>query len=135
MDVPNTPLYPFGDGLSYTSFAVISMMVDLSSFTYGGKIAVTAEVENTGKVDGETVIQMYICDLAGSVTRPVKELKGFEKVTLKAGEKKQVSFTIDEALLAFYGIDMQKKAEPGDFTVWVGLNSTDEANQSSFSLR
>lgn len=86
-------------------------------------------------MDGETVIQMYIRDLAGSVTRPVKELKGFEKVTLKAGEKKQVSFTIDEALLAFYGIDMQKKAEPGDFTVWVGLNSTDEANQSSFSLR
>ena len=99
------------------------------------KITVTAEVENTGKVDGETVVQMYIRDLAGSVTRPVKELKGFEKVALKAGEKKQVSFTIDEALLAFYGIDMQKKAEPGDFTVWVGLNSADETNQSSFSLR
>lgn len=135
MDVPNTPLYPFGYGLSYTTFAVNSMKLDQNSFTKGGKITVTAEVENTGKVDGETVIQMYICDLAGSVTRPVKELKGFEKVTLKAGEKKQVSFTIDEALLAFYGIDMQKKAEPGDFTVWVGLNSTDEANQSSFSLR
>ena len=135
MDVPNTPLYPFGYGLSYTTFAVNSMKLDQNSFTKGGKITVTAEVENTGKVDGETVIQMYIRDLAGSVTRPVKELKGFEKVTLKAGEKKQVSFTIDEALLAFYGIDMQKKAEPGDFTVWVGLNSTDEANQSSFSLR
>ena len=74
---------------------------------------------------------MYIRDLAGSVTRPVKAEK-VSKVALKAGEKKQVSFTIDEALLAFYGIDMQKKAEPGDFTVWVGLNSADEANQSSF---
>ena len=74
-----------------------------------GKITVTAEVENTGKVDGQTVVQMYIRDLAGSVTRPVKELKGFEKVALKAGEKKQVSFTIDEALLAFYGIDMRRK--------------------------
>ena len=112
-----------------------SMKLDQNSFTKGGKITVTAEVENTGKVDGETVVQMYIRDLAGSVTRPVKELKGFEKVALKAGEKKQVSFTIDEALLAFYGIDMQKKAEPGDFTVWVGLNSADETNQSSFSLR
>ena len=135
MDVPNTPLYPFGYGLSYTTFAVNSMKLDQNSFTKGGKITVTAEVENTGKVDGETVIQMYIRDLAGSVTRPVKELKGFEKVALKAGEKKQVSFTIDEALLAFYGIDMQKKAEPGDFTVWVGLNSADETNQSSFYLR
>ena len=85
-------------------------------------------------MDGETVVQMYIRDLAGSVTRPVKELKGFEKVALKAGEKKQVSFTIDEALLAFYGIDMRKKAEPGDFTVWVGLDSADEANRSSFTL-
>ena len=110
MDVPNTPLYPFGYGLSYTTFAVNSMKLDQNSFTKGGKITVTAEVENTGKVDGETVV-------------------------LKAGEKKQVSFTIDEALLAFYGIDMQKKAEPGDFTVWVGLNSADETNQSSFSLR
>ena len=135
MDVPNTTLYPFGYGLSYTTFAVNSMKLDQNSFTKGGKITVTAEVENTGKVDGETVVQMYIRDLAGSVTRPVKELKGFEKVALKAGEKKQVSFTIDEALLAFYGIDMQKKAEPGDFTVWVGLNSADETNQSSFSLR
>lgn len=135
MDVPNTPLYPFGYGLSYTTFAVNSMKLDQNSFTKGGKITVTAEVENTGKVDGETVVQMYIRDLAGSVTRPVKELKGFEKVALKAGEKKQVSFTIDEALLAFYGIDMQKKAEPGDFTVWIGLNSADETNQSSFSLR
>ena len=135
LDVDNDPLYPFGYGLSYTTFAVNSMKLDQNSFTKGGKITVTAEVENTGKVDGETVVQMYIRDLAGSVTRPVKELKGFEKVALKAGEKKQVSFTIDEALLAFYGIDMQKKAEPGDFTVWVGLNSADETNQSSFSLR
>ena len=86
-------------------------------------------------MDGETVVQMNIRDLAGSVTRPVKELKGFEKVALKAGEKKQVSFTIDEALLAFYGNDMQKKAEPADFKEWVGVNSADEANQSSFSLR
>lgn len=135
MDMPNSPLYPFGYGLSYTSFAVDGLRLDQPSFTKGGKITVTAEVSNTGSVDGETIVQVYIRDLAGSVTRPVKELKGFEKVALKAGEKKTVTFTIDEPLLAFYDIDMQKKAEPGDFTLWVGLNSSDETNTASFSLK
>lgn len=133
--MPNSPLYPFGYGLSYTSFAVDGLRLDQPSFTKGGKITVTAEVSNTGSVDGETIVQVYIRDLAGSVTRPVKELKGFEKVALKAGEKKTVTFTIDEPLLAFYDIDMQKKAEPGDFTLWVGLNSSDETNTASFSLK
>lgn len=135
MDMPNSPLYPFGYGLSYTTFAVDGLRLDQPSFTKGGKITVTAEVSNTGSVDGETIVQVYIRDLAGSVTRPVKELKGFEKVALKAGEKKTVTFTIDEPLLAFYDIDMQKKAEPGDFTLWVGLNSSDETNTASFSLK
>lgn len=134
VDMPNTPLYPFGYGLSYTTFAVSNLRLDQDSFAKGGKITVTADVENTGKRDGETVVQMYIRDLVGSVTRPVKELKGFEKVALKAGEKKQVSFTVDESLLAFYGLDGQKKAEPGDFTLWVGLSSADEANTASFAL-
>lgn len=92
MDVPNTPLYPFGYGLSYTTFAVNSMKLDQNSFTKGGKITVTAEVENTGKVDGETVVQMYIRDLAGSVTRPVKELKGFEKVGFESGREEASLF-------------------------------------------
>lgn len=135
VDSPNSPLYPFGYGLSYTTFSVSNLKLDQESFSKGGKINVTAEVANTGNRDGELVVQMYIRDVAGSVTRPVKELKGFEKVALKAGEKKQVSFTIDESLLAFYGIDMKKKAEPGDFIVWVGQSSADESNSARFSLR
>lgn len=135
MDMPNSPLYPFGYGLSYTTFAVSGLRLDQTSFQKGGKITVTADVTNTGDVAGETVVQMYIRDLAGSVTRPVKELKGFEKVALKAGEKKTVAFTIDESLVAFYGIDRQKKAEPGDFVLWVGLDSADETNRATFALK
>lgn len=135
VDSPNSPLYPFGYGLSYTTFSVSNLKLDQESFSKGGKINATVEVANTGNCDGELVVQMYIRDVAGSVTRPVKELKGFEKVALKAGEKKQVSFTIDESLLAFYGIDMKKKAEPGDFIVWVGQSSADESNSARFSLR
>lgn len=135
VDSPNSPLYPFGYGLSYTTFSVSNLKLDQESFSKGGKINATVEVANTGNRDGELVVQMYIRDVAGSVTRPVKELKGFEKVVLKAGEKKQVSFTIDESLLAFYGIDMKKKAEPGDFIVWVGQSSADESNSARFSLR
>jgi len=135
VDSPNSPLYPFGYGLSYTTFSVSNLKLDQESFSKGGKINATVEVANTGNRDGELVVQMYIRDVAGSVTRPVKELKGFEKVALKAGEKKQVSFTIDESLLAFYGIDMKKKAEPGDFIVWVGQSSADESNSARFSLK
>lgn len=135
VDSPNSPLYPFGYGLSYTTFSVSNLKLDQESFSKGGKINATVEVANTGNRDGELVVQMYIRDVAGSVTRPVKELKGFEKVALKAGEKKQVSFTIGESLLAFYGIDMKKKAEPGDFIVWVGQSSADESNSARFSLR
>ena len=135
VDSPNSPLYPFGYGLSYTTFGVSNLKLDQENFSKGGKINATVEVANTGNRDGELVVQMYIRDVAGSVTRPVKELKGFEKVALKAGEKKQVSFTIDESLLAFYGIDMKKKAEPGDFIVWVGQSSADESNSARFSLR
>ena len=76
---------------------------------------------------------MYIRDIVGSVTRPVKELKGFKKVALEAGEKKKISFTINKDLLAFYGINMEKVTEPGDFILWIGLNSADESNRGTFS--
>lgn len=135
LDVPNSPLYPFGYGLSYTTFEVNNLKLDKNDFAKGGQIVVTAEVTNTGDMDGESVVQLYVRDLVGSVTRPVKELKGFAKVALKAGEKKQVSFTIDEELIAFYGIDMKKKAEAGDFNLWVGLNAADETNAASFSYK
>lgn len=133
LDVPNSPLYPFGYGLSYTTFEVGNVTLDKTAFSKGGQITVTADVTNTGALDGESVVQLYIRDLVGSVTRPVKELKGFHKIALKAGEKQTVSFTIDEALLAFYGIDGKKATEAGDFTLWVGLNAADESNQATFA--
>lgn len=132
LDSPNTPLYPFGYGLSYTAFGVSNVKLDTNKLDKGGKITVTADVTNTGYVKGETVVQLYIRDLVGSVTRPVKELKGFHKLALEPGEKQTVSFTIDEALIAFYGKDMKKKAEPGDYHLWVGLDSADERNQAEF---
>lgn len=135
LDAPVTPLYPFGYGLSYTTFEVNRIRTDANRFSKGGKIVVTADVRNTGNVAGEVVVQLYIRDLVGSVTRPVKELKGFDKVALKAGEQKEVSFRIDEESIAFYGLDGTRRPEPGDFHLWVGLNAADESNQVSFSYQ
>ncbi|WP_353329783.1 glycoside hydrolase family 3 N-terminal domain-containing protein [Bacteroides sedimenti] len=135
IDSPNSPLYPFGFGLSYTTFHIDNVKLNKPVITMNDKLVVTADVQNTGKRDGESVVQLYVRDLVGSVTRPVKELKGFVKVALKAGEKKQVSFTITTDDLAFYGLDMKKKAEPGDFKLWIGQSSADESNEASFTLK
>ncbi|HOV71941.1 MAG TPA: fibronectin type III-like domain-contianing protein, partial [Dysgonamonadaceae bacterium] len=98
------------------------------------KITVSATVENTGSMDGEMVVQLYVRDLVGSVTRPVKELKGFQKVALKAGENKQIAFELSSDDLAFYGIDMKKKTEPGEFKVWVAQHAEDNSNELTFSV-
>jgi beta-glucosidase len=135
LDAPVTPLYPFGYGLSYTTFETGHVNLSTNTFSKGEKISVSADVKNTGDRDGEAVVQLYIRDLVGSVTRPVKELKGFDKVILKAGESKQVTFHIDEELISFYGIDGIRKAEPGDFHLWVGLHAADDANQASFTFK
>lgn len=135
LDVPNTPLYPFGYGLSYTSFEIRNMKLDKEVLKGGEALKVTAEVANTGNYDGEQVVQLYIRDLAGSVTRPVKELKGFEKVTLKKGETKTVQFEITPEMLAFYDINMDFKAEEGDFKVWIAADSADETNEAGFSYK
>jgi beta-glucosidase len=99
-----------------------------------GKLNVSVNVQNTGKVAGEEVVQLYIRDLVGSVSRPVKELKGFRKISLKPGESKEVTFTLTPDDLAFYGADLTKKAEPGKFKVFVGTNS-DDVQESSFVLK
>lgn len=93
-----------------------------------------ADVRNTGPADGEIVVQLYTRQLVASVTRPVKELKGFKKIALKAGESKQVTFNLASEDLAFYGIDMKKKTEPGDFKLWIAQSSADNSNEASFSV-
>jgi beta-glucosidase len=133
LDVPNEPLYPFGYGLSYTDFEYADLSLDKASFSPGGKIEVSVKVRNTGKVAGEEVVQMYIQDLVGSVTRPVRELKGFKKIALEAGAVQTVKFTIEEEDLKFYTQSMEFKAEPGRFKVFVGGNSA-EVLEASFEL-
>ena len=133
-DAPITPLYPFGYGLSYTTFSITEVTLDKNTMSRGGKITVTAHIKNTGKADGELITQLYIRDLVASVTRPVKELKGFQKTHLKAGESKQIQFEITEKDLEFYGIDMKKKAESGKFKLWIAQHSADNSNELSFEL-
>ena len=123
LDVSNEPLYPFGYGLSYTTFGYSDLKLDKQILTPGGKLTVSVTLTNTGKVDGAEVAQLYIRDMVGSITRPVKELKGFQKVYLKAGESRTLNFTITPADLAFYNSELQFKTEPGDFRVFVGTNS------------
>ena len=135
LDTSITPLYPFGYGLSYTTYGISDVKLDKSSMKAANdRITVTAKLQNSGTRDGDMVVQLYVRDLVGSVTRPVKELKGFQKINLKAGESKQVSFELLSEDLAFYGIDMKKKTEPGDFKLWVAQNSADNSNEASFTV-
>ncbi len=134
IDVPNSPLYPFGYGLSYTNFEYSNLTLDKSSFSKDGSINASITIKNTGEYDGEEVVQLYIQDIIASVTRPVKELKGFKKITLKKGESKTVTFTIDEKTIEFYGTDMRLTAEAGDFNLWIGKNSADNSNHIKFSF-
>ena len=133
LDVSNEPLYPFGYGLSYTTFGYSELKLDKQKLTSGGKLTVSVTLTNTGKVDGAEVAQLYIRDMVGSITRPVKELKGFQKVYLKAGESRVIKFTITPADLAFYNSELQFNSEPGDFKVFVGTNSA-TTKESTFTL-
>lgn len=125
IDSPNDPLFPFGYGLSYTSFVYSDIKLSVSELTGKGSIKATVAVTNNGGHDGEEVVQCYVRDLVGSVTRPLKELKGFEKISLKAGESKTVSFEITPEMLAFHRQDMTYGTEPGDFQLFIGGNSRD----------
>ncbi|WDO11667.1 beta-glucosidase BglX [Flavobacterium sp. WW92] len=123
-DIENTPLYPFGHGLSYSTFEYSNLKLDTKSLQKNGKIKVTVDVKNTSSVDGKEVVQLYIRDLVASVTRPVRELKGFELAEIKAGQTKTVSFTIDEKTIEFYSANKIWEAEAGDFQLFVGGSST-----------
>ena len=134
IDCPNDPLFPFGFGLSYTTFEYSDIRLSSKDLTEKGELKASVTVKNTGEKEGEEVVQCYIRDLIGSVTRPVKELKGFEKINLKAGESKTVTFTIKPDMLAFHRLDMTFGTEPGDYSLFIGGNSRD-LKQTSFSLK
>lgn len=123
LDVDNEPLYPFGYGLSYTTFRYSNIQLSNSTMQRDGSVTATITVTNTGKRDGAEVVQLYIRDIVGSITRPVKELKGFEKIFLKAGESRKITFEITPDLLRFYDYDLKKVIEPGDFDIMIGGNS------------
>ncbi|MEI6409163.1 MAG: fibronectin type III-like domain-contianing protein, partial [Bacteroidota bacterium] len=123
VDMPNAPLYPFGYGLSYTDFTYSDPKVDKQSFKKGETINVEVTVTNSGKRDGEEVVQLYIRDLVGSVTRPVKELKAFRKVLIAKGVSEKITFSLTEKDFSFFKQNMQFGAEAGDFEIMVGGSS------------
>lgn len=125
LDAGNSPLFPFGYGLSYTTFEYSNLSLASDKLTAQDTLSISFTLKNTGKYDGTEVVQLYVQDKVGSVTRPVKELKRFLRVTLKAGESTQVSLSLPVSELAFWGYDMNYTVEPGDFTLWVGTNSAE----------
>ncbi len=132
-DAPKTALYPFGYGLSYTTFAYRNLRLDKSEIQANGEIQVFVEVSNTGSKSGEEVVQLYLRDLVGSLTRPIKELKGFQKIMLKAGETKTINFTINSEMLQFYTATKKWQVEPGKFNIWIGTDSN-AALKASFNV-
>ncbi len=133
LDVPNTPLYPFGYGLSYTTFSYSEVTLSNHVLQPGGKITASVNITNTGTRTGKETVQLYIRQMAGSISRPVKELKGFQQITLQPGQTKAVSFNLSVEDLKFYNSDLKHVYEPGDFKVFIGTNSED-VKEADFTL-
>lgn len=133
LDIPNEPLYPFGYGLSYTGFTISDVILSSDRLTKDGEITASVCIQNTGVREGSDVLQLYIRDVTASVARPVKELKGIEKVSLKPGEKKEISFRITEEMLRFVRADGSYGSEPGKFRVWIS-DSSDSGVYQEFIL-
>lgn len=134
LDIPNAPLYPFGWGMSYTDFQYSGVTLSRPRMGRKDRLTASVTVTNSGTRRGTEVVQMYIRDIAGSVVRPVRELKGFQRIDLRPGESRRVSFEIREDMLRFHDIHMEYRSEPGSFTVFIGHDSTAE-NQASFVLK
>ncbi|MBQ0908512.1 beta-glucosidase BglX [Flavobacterium sp. F-328] len=133
IDEKNTPLYPFGHGLSYSKFEYSDLKLSANSFGVNGKIEVSVTLKNNSKIAGKEVVQLYIRDLIGSTTRPIKELKGFEMIELQPNESKKVTFTIDEKTIEYFTANRKWEAEAGDFKVFVGGSSA-TVLESSFQF-
>jgi len=125
LDAPWTPLFPFGFGLSYTNFKITNLQLSAPPIQADGTLTVSVDVENVGKRAGDEVVQLYIRDVVATMTRPVKELKGFQRVTLQPGEKRRVTFVLDREQLGFWNREMRYVVEPGEFRVMVGSSSAD----------
>ena len=134
LDAGFGPLFPFGYGLSYTTFAYDDLKLSATELNPNEKLTASVKLTNTGKRAGTEVVQLYVRDKVGSVTRPVKELKGFQRITLQPGETQTVTFELPIRDLAFWNIDMKKVVEPGDFTLWIGTNS-DEGLSADFKVK
>lgn len=134
IDLPNSPKFPFGYGLSYTTFGYSDLKLSKKQINKGETIEVTARITNTGKYAGEEVVQLYLRDKVGSVVRPVKELKGFEKIKLNAGESKVVTFVIDNEKLSFYNQKLEFASEAGEFDLMIGSSAEDIRLKSEFEL-
>jgi len=134
LDMPNTPKFAFGYGLSYSTFALSNLKLSKNQISQNDKLQVTCTLQNTGKYAGAEVVQLYLQDVQASVTRPVKELKDFRKVFLKSGESKEISFVIDKETLSFYNQQMKWGAEPGDFKLMIGNSSDNILLQDKFEL-
>ena len=133
LDIPNEPLYPFGYGLSYTGFTISDVILSSDRLTENGEITASVCIQNTGEREGSDVLQLYIRDVTASVARPVKELKGIEKVSLKPGEKKEIGFRITEEMLRFVRADGSYGSEQGKFRVWIS-DSSDSGVYQEFIL-
>lgn len=133
MDAPTVPLYPFGYGLSYCDVNYSKVVLDKNILKADEKITASVTVKNNGKMAVKEAVQLYIRDIKGSVVKPLRELKGLQKIYLEAGEEKKVAFEITEKMLRFYDINMDFVSETGDFTLWIGHDSLTD-NGADFRL-
>jgi len=133
LDVSNDPLFPFGYGLSYTSFSYSDISISKKQIRANETLQAKLTVTNTGNYDGEETVQLYVQDVYASITQPVKQLIDFQKIFVKKGEQKEVSFTISIDDLKFYNQDLKQVYEPGDFNIFIGGNSRD-VKKTSFNL-
>jgi len=134
VDIKNTPLYPFGHGLSYTTFAYSNLSITPAETAAGGTVTVSVDIKNTGKRFGKEIVQLYIQDVISSVSKPVKELKGFQKIGLQSGETKTVTFTLTPEHLELYNSHLERVVEPGEFKVQIGSSSLDIRLKGDFMV-